>query len=430
MRYTLGIVLMVFIMGLALSPAAYATNGDNLIGIGPASRTMGGVGIAAPQDAIGAVFANPAAMCFSEYCPSSEFNFAATLFAPKVEAKITTPTGTITADSKDNIYPIPAIGISVPLGDKFPDLRFGLAAYGVTGLGVDYKDTDLVNNTYYDFGPMGQYPLASGTFTSLQIMKFAPSIAWQASDQLALGLAVHVNYATLDLQQGSSPGFAFGVQPGVIYKATDALSLGLNYITPQNVTHENVGDFDQDGQLDDLDLESPQQLGLGAAYEFGQGIFLIEGNVKWINWSDAKGYSDFDWEDQWVFAIGGQYRATENWIFRVGYNYGANPVKEHNGFDGSVGPMGPNSVASVQGKTLPTYYYEAFRIIGFPAVVEHHVTLGVEHRFSDKFFVTLGGMYGFGNTIKEQGTDLTGQPITIESTLSEVGLDLGFTWRF
>lgn len=430
MKEKFGVAFLVCIIGLALVPGAYATNGDNLIGIGPASRAMGGVGIAAPQDAIGAVFANPAAMCFSEYCPASEFNFASTFFAPQVEGKITTSSGTIEADSNDNIYPIPAIGISVPLGEEFPNLRFGLAAYGVSGLGVDYKGTDLDDSTFYDFGSAGQFSLASGTFTSLQIMKFAPSIAWQASSRWALGLAVHIHYATLDLEQGSASGYAFGIQPGVIYKPTDALSLGLSYTSPQSVNHENISDLDQDGTYDDLELESPQQVGFGASYEFSQGKFLMEANIKWINWSGAAGYSDFDWEDQWVYAIGGQYRATENWILRVGYNYGANPVQEHNGWDGSVGPSGPNSETTVQGKTLPTYYYETFRVIGFPAVVEQHVTLGMQYRFSEKFFISLSGMYGFGNTIEETGTDLYGQSVTLESTLSEVGLDLGFTWRF
>ena len=53
---------------LVLIPvAALATNGDNLIGIGPTARSMGGVGIAHPQDAIQAVFSNPAAMCFGDF---------------------------------------------------------------------------------------------------------------------------------------------------------------------------------------------------------------------------------------------------------------------------------------------------------------------------------------------------------------------------
>ncbi len=81
-------VLGVLCLVLAISGIAYATNGDVLIGIGPIARAMGGVGIAAPQDAISAIFANPAAMCFGAYCPGSEFNFAGTLFRPKPEAKV------------------------------------------------------------------------------------------------------------------------------------------------------------------------------------------------------------------------------------------------------------------------------------------------------------------------------------------------------
>jgi long-chain fatty acid transport protein len=196
------------------------------------------------------------------------------------------------------------------------------------------------------------------------------------------------------------------------------------------VDHKNVSDFDQDGTRDNLELESPQQLGFGAAYEFMQGKLLLASDVKWINWSDAKGYDDFDWDDQVVFAIGGQFRATESLVLRAGYNYGSNPVNEHNGWDGSFGPTGPNSFNTVQGKNIPTYYYETFRIIGFPAVVEHHLTLGMEYRFSQRFFLSLGGMYAFENSVTERGTDPFGQPVTLESTLKEYGLDLGLTWRF
>ena len=101
---------VVFLLVLWAMPV-WATNGDNLMGIGPISRSMGGVGIANPQDAVGAVFANPAGMCFGPYCPNSEFNFAGTAFAPKVDAKVQLGGTTYKADSADKIYPIPAIGV-------------------------------------------------------------------------------------------------------------------------------------------------------------------------------------------------------------------------------------------------------------------------------------------------------------------------------
>ena len=345
-------IVFIFYLIVALTPAAFATNGDNLIAIGPISRSMGGVGIAQPLDAISAVFANPAAMCFGEYCPGSEFNFSGTVFMPKVDAKITNTGGTFSDESEDNIYPIPAIGFSVPIDSGPKNWRFGLAAYGVSGLGVDYRDTSI------DTPP----PPLSQVYTQLQIMKFAPSLAFQPNPNLSIGLAMHINYSTLDLQAGGSSGFAFGLQPGIIFKPTDNLSLGLTYTSAQKVDHKNVTDFDQDGTYDDLELEAPQQFGFGVAYDFFGAGLLLEADAKWLNWSNADGYKDFDWDDQWVLAIGAQYKPTDKLVLRAGYNYGKNPVKEHNNFDGQ-------SPTTVQGKTMPSYYYETMRIIGFPAIV-------------------------------------------------------------
>ncbi|MDB9823390.1 hypothetical protein OAC89_06810, partial [Deltaproteobacteria bacterium] len=248
MKKTLQFILILLSVFIFISPAS-ATNGDNMIGIGPISRAMGGVGIAKPMDAISAVFANPAAMCFGDYCPSSELNFAGTLFMPKINTKITNMAGAIQVDAEDNIYAIPAIGVSVPINRGAPNWRFGLAAYGVTGLGVDYRGSAVDNSTFYDFGPMGQFPLISGEYTSLQIMKFASAIAFQPYHNMSFGLALHIDYGALDLRSGTSIGYAFGIQPGLLYKINDNLSLGLTYTSPQKVDHKNVTDFDQDGIL-------------------------------------------------------------------------------------------------------------------------------------------------------------------------------------
>ncbi len=410
---------------LFVASPVMATNGDNLIAVGPNARAMGGVGIAYPTDAIGAVFSNPAAMCFAPYCPSSEFNFAGTLFMPDVEAKITGSKGTVQANSESKVFAIPAIGFSVPMGGDVSPWRFGLSAYGVTGLGVDYRGTSIDNSQYYNVG--GQpYPLVSGEYTQLQIMKFAPTIAYQPSAKLSVGLAFHIDYSSLDLRSGSSFNYGYGVQPGIIYQPVDNLSLGLTYTSPQSVDHENVRDFDQDGTLDTLTLESPQQAGFGVAYKMFDSKLLVEADVKWINWSDADGYKDFDWKDQWVYAIGVQVEPISGLFLRVGYNYGENPVNEHNGWDGSIG----GGTNTVQGKTMGSYYYETFRLIGFPAIVQHHLTIGIGYQFSERLILNIGYMHAFEETMTERGTDPEGNPVTMESTLSEESIDFGLTWRF
>lgn len=411
-------------LATALASPLYATNGDNLIGVGPISRSMGGVGIAHPQDAISAVFANPAAMCFGPYCPTSQFDFTGTLFAPSVEAKATNSQGTFEADSESSIYSIPAIGLSVPIEEGPNRWRFGLSAYGVTGLGVDYRDTELDNAQAFNFGPMGYGPAITGEYTSLQIMKFAPAVAYQVNSKISVGAALHINYGILDLKGGSSSGYALGIEPGITYFPTLNLALGMIYVSPQKATHRKINDFDQDGTLDDLDLEAPQQLGFGVAYTFTKIDLIIEADAKWLNWADADGYNDFDWEDQWVYAIGAQYSPTHKLKLRIGYNYAANPVKEHNGFNGTQG-------TTVQGKTMSSqYYYETFRIIGFPAISEQHLTAGIGYQFSDRIIANIGFMYAFEETIRETGTDPFGQPATIESTMSETSIDFGLTWRF
>ena len=162
---------------------------------------------------------------------------------------------------------------------------------------------------------------------------------------------------------------------------------------------------------------------------------LVEADVKWLNWSDADGYSDFDWEDQWVYALGIQVEPVKKFSLRAGFNYAKNPLKKHSNFDGSFDfsnpeqPV-PNSINRVQGKILPTYYYEAFRIIGFPAIVEKHLTFGAGYKITERFSMNAGYMHAFENTISERGINPLGQPITIESKLSEDSLDFGLTWYF
>jgi len=164
-------------------PDAHATNGDTLIGVAPASRAMGGAGVAAPQDAISAIFANPAAVCMGPYCPGSQAVFAATFFDPTVKATVSVNNGTTkTVHSvKSGMKPfiIPAVGLITPLTDR---LRFGIGAFGISGMGVDYRNSGI-----------GLNPATPGTgnegdiYTQLQILKFAPNLAYLVTPNFSIG---------------------------------------------------------------------------------------------------------------------------------------------------------------------------------------------------------------------------------------------------
>ena len=151
-----------------------------------------------------------------------------------------------------------------------------------------------------------------------------------------------------------------------------------------------------------------------------------------MNWANAAGYKDFDWKNQLVYAIGLKAEPIKKFTVRAGFNYAKNPVEEHNGFNGSFNPSTgmPNSAVNVQGTIFPAYYYETFRIIGFPAVAEKHVTCGVGYNFTKQFSMNLGYMHAFEKTISESGTDPFGQAVSLKSKLSEDSLDFGLTWYF
>ncbi|MHB8173296.1 MAG: OmpP1/FadL family transporter [Nitrospirota bacterium] len=395
---------------MCFSVPAFATNGDNIIGVGAISRSMGGVGAAAPQDAISAVFANPAAMCYIP-CNSSEVDFAATLFVPKVSAQVSTAApSSVSADGMGLPYAFPAIGIYTPIT---PDLRFGLAAYGVSGLGVDYKDTILKHSG------VGAFDIK----TDLQVMKFSPNLAYRVLPNLSVGAALQVNWAQLDLGEGSAHTFSFGTQLGAIYKPIDPLSIGVTWQSPQSNKFRRVYNFDAaygSTTFDTLKLEQPQQVVLGVGYQIIPNKLLFEVDEKWINWGNADGYKDFDWRDQYVTAVGIQGKPLDWLALRVGYNYGRNPVKTSNGWN-------PAGTSYIQGTAVPTAQLEGFKVVGFPAIIEHHLTAGIGVNLSKKVSVNLGYMHGFQNSIKETSA---GGAITYESKLYEDSYELGLNIMF
>jgi long-chain fatty acid transport protein len=63
---------------------SFATNGDNLIGVSPASRGMGGIGVGMPVGPTDTIFRNPAWM---NYYKGFNMSFGGILFFPEVKAK-------------------------------------------------------------------------------------------------------------------------------------------------------------------------------------------------------------------------------------------------------------------------------------------------------------------------------------------------------
>ncbi|NWK56694.1 outer membrane protein transport protein [Verrucomicrobiaceae bacterium N1E253] len=387
---------------LAIISQASATNGVNLIGIGPISRSLGGTGIAAPQDAVSAVFSNPAAMCISESCSKPQADFSLTTFMPSTSAKISMGPNTFKGDSDSDLYFIPAMGVSLPIGHEGSHWRAGMAIYGISGLGVDYESE-----------PIGS--VIPFNFTELQIMKVAPSVAYSINPDVSIGASLHVNYASLEIGSGVFPtgknddtDWSMGIQLGATWRISNSVTAGLTYTTAQSNTFEDVmpefGMMGPTGATTDFDLELPQQAGIGVAWVGMEERLTLSFDCKWINWGSADGYSDFGWRDQWTFGLGAQYEVIQDtMVLRIGYNYGENPLRNQE------------------------FQQDVMSIVGFPAIVEHHLGMGIGYQINEDFVLNLSWVHAFENTMKSKTPDGSAK---VESSLSEDTIDVGLTWRF
>jgi len=385
-------------LGLGLATQASATNGVNLIGIGPISRALGGTGIAAPQDAVSAVFSNPAAMCLSDVCSKPQLDFSLTTFMPKTSATMMGQKG----DSASDLYFIPALGVSLPIGGDGSHWRAGFAIYGISGLGVDYEKEAI--------GAMVPF-----NYTELQIMKVAPSIAYMVTPDISIGASMHINYASLEIGSATlgtgknkANDWSMGLQIGATWKVSECVTAGLTYTTAQSNRFDGVMPVFSNGRptgaTEAFDLESPQQVGLGVAWVGVDDKLTLSADGKWMNWGNADGYSDFGWENQWVLGLGAQYEVVEDKVvLRAGYNYGKNPLRKQ------------------------SFGQDVMSIVSFPAIVEHHLGLGIGYQINDDFVLNLSWVHAFENTMKSSTPDGSA---SVESTLSEDTIDLGLSWRF
>jgi long-chain fatty acid transport protein len=411
---------------LAIAAPARAENGAKLMGLGAASRSMGGVGTAFPQEAIGAMSANPATLGYRPRADEWEFGLGGTVILTRVEGEVDVADGRHIKAGDDGFVPLSSMALAAPVttGDDFPRVfgGFSILAYG--GLGADFRSSDLDQPAFFDLGGGARSPLVASVFTQLGAFAFAPTLAVEPVDGLAIGVQPNLTATILDLRQGSSTAYSFGVQAGLAVRPNDFVHLGLSCQTAQRSRFKNVIDLGN-GRASDLTNELPEAASAGVAIEPVADVLLFEVDLKWIGWASAEGFKQADWRDQWVVAFGAQFTPRPGLDLRIGYNFGENPVKLHQNF------VGTDLVPGPAGAPIPRYYAETSRLIAMNATAEHHFTLGVGYAVSSRVTAELGLVSVPSNKVVERGTDPTGKPAAIKAKGDfEETIELGLAVRF
>jgi long-chain fatty acid transport protein len=412
-------VVVALAVALGAGPAL-ATNGMRMIGFGASQVGMGGASVALPIDAA-SVITNPAGM--NEL--GRRLDFGASWFNPTVSyqateiAQVPAPGFAVRRadrlDSSRGASPVPAFGLVLPVNDQ---LWFGLGAYGVAGMGVDFAQ-NLYGGT---------------TYTSYSQMRFAPGLSYKVNDQISVGLTANVMYADMGFQAAGGVGqvahqaasaFGVGGTLGAHYSPVPWFTLGAAYETKSwfgdfsfNVPEHDAIDFSTGQPVhvaagkDVLHFDQPSSATVGFAMNPYAPVTLAF-DAQLIRWSETNGQNlpayhvsnaaqafDMSWNDQWVFKVGAEWRAVPSLALRAGYNYGKNPL------DAS----------------------RAFENIAFPAVAEHHVTAGLGYDVTPRFTVNVAGMYA--PETKLSGSNPRQMIASYQASMSQLALDMGIAYRF
>jgi len=386
----LGVVAVMFI-----AVNAHATNGMRMIGFGPVQDSMGGVSVGLPLDAA-SILTNPSGMSVLP----GRIDFGASYFKPSVDYKATGGANGAEIDSDRGGSPVPAFGLIIPLGDKF---KFGVGAYGVAGMGVDY--------------PANLY--GSVTYTSYSQMRFAPALSYKINDIVSVGAALNLMYATMEYNVASTASqlphmgassLGYGATIGVLVKPSDMIQIGLAYETK---SYFQDFSFNTTAGEDKIEFNQPQMATLGLGIKPIKDL-LIGFDVQWIRWSETNGSNlpkytanassampwNMDWSDQFVYKVGVQYAVNPIVVLRAGYNYGKMPLNSD----------------------------RAFENIAFPAVSEHHITAGLGLNFTKQFTLNIGGMYS--PTAKLTGSNSAQGVSSYETEMSQYSVDMGVAYTF
>lgn len=393
---------------LGFTGLSFATNGDNLIGVSPASRSMGGIGVGMPVGPTDSIFRNPAWM---SYYKGFNLSFGGILFMPTVKAKINLtgpmdPPAEATSEAK--FFVVPEVGIVHQINDK---LTFGIGAFGVSGMGTDYRNKD---------------PRLANMHTTFQFMRVIPALAYKVNDAIAIAAGVDLAYGSLDMGTdwswgGQSQTYGIGAHIGLAYNMGDLVFVGLNYLTPVEMKYKRVFDSDGDGVFEDFKLTQPQEFAFGVGIKPMQNL-KVGMDVRWINWKNAKGYKNFQWKDQWVIAIGGEYRPIPKLALRAGYNYGKSPIR-----GGAKDLMNANNIPNFA-QPFSDFDIAYFNLVGFPAITEQHITLGLGYEFTKTFSVDLAYKHAFEKSVSV--TDNAGFGFIVQGKNAQNAVSIGLNWKF
>jgi len=415
----------------AASGSAFATNGYFSHGYGIKAKSMGGVGIALPQDSLAAA-SNPAGMAMV----GDRMDFGLDLFSPIRTATWTATNGAYNRpleDSKSgkNLFAIPEFGYNKMLGW---DMAVGINVYGNGGMNTDYGKVVISGAT-------------TNTYSNLEQMFIAPTFAWKVTKDHTIGVSLNMVFQNFEARglesfdaatqtlyvgsvtnRGKDTSRGLGLKLGWTGQVAPGVTLGATYQpkTKMSKFDKYKGLFAQAGRFD-----IPETYGFGFAYKANDKL-TVAADVVQINYGAVKSIanngdkypgvagtllgsengSGFGWGNQTVYKFGMSYQYAPNLMLRAGYNHAKTPLSSTQTF---------------------------FNILA-PATVEDHLTLGATWMLADKSELSLSYMHAFEKKVTGVSTGnggcvvafgcggavaVSGHPVDLKMHQNAIGIAYG-----
>jgi len=448
------------VLACLFSGVACATDAFNLIGNGPISMGMGGIGVAHDIGAAGMMM-NPATLVLMQ--EGAHLGVGMDIITADLEIK-NTETGETARSHSHGRNNGPYFGPELSFVWRDERYALGVGAFASDGVGTQFGDNSFLSRTSTNSIDTGL-----DSFSRLLVLRVPFSAAYQVSEKLSVGASLEAVWTSVNLgllldttQIGSLAGqgrLSGSLVPALLsvpelsagylstdnHRAagggTDAWGLGgkvgLTYQwSPQTrfgVAYNfktNVGDLSGDADLTAVsaaagniplsgsmklrNFEMPAHLVVGINHEFSDRI-AVSFDYKRVFWSDVmkdisvqykqNGSGDnldlklpFNYRDTNVYSLGAQYRYDVHWVYRAGFHYAQQ--------------------ATSSGGVLPI----------IPSTPTTNVTGGVSYAFSADDVIDFGLAYGFKKKVSNDSLPITDKPI--EASHSQTVASIAYTKRF
>lgn len=361
-------------------------NGQGIVipGAGAINRSMAGAGVAAPLDAAGSQFWNPASITALE---SSEFVVDVELLKVNTDLGSSILGGLASGEtsSDSGVSGLPTVAVTFRRGDS--PLTFGLGLYSLGGFGQNYP-ADATNPILGSLGPL---------YSKLAILQVAPTAGLQLTERLSVGFSPTVVMAEAALDPNPFAATAVpldypsathtrthwggGFHAGIYYETDSQWRFGASYKSPQWIEDFT---FHTPAGTSSLKADFPAIASLGVAY-YGMPRTIWAFDFRYVDYDNTDlfgqptGYdalaptaswTGLGWRSVFSVSTGVQYELNDYLTVRAGYFYTQNPIRPA----------------------------DTFFNVASSAVYQHIISMGATLHLTDRVGLSLAYLHAFENT--------------------------------